>query len=92
MGALTYYIAILYETIDNSKGKNPVPVSIENPENNRIKSIKENLINNDKFKNKGNKTTVKYTRFLSASSFKKKNDEVEWRREKVHGLFPLRRY
>ena len=72
MGALTYYIAILYETIDNSKGKNPVPVSIEYPENNRIKSIKENLINNDKFKNKGNKTTVKYTRFLSASSFKKK--------------------
>ena len=74
IGSLTYYIAILYETIDYSKAKTPVPN--DKQENSRIITIKENLLNNEKSKT-GNLTSIKLTRFLSVVSLKKEDKDKE---------------
>ena len=63
IGSLTYYIAILSETIDNSICKNS--------------SIKENFSNNEKFRKKGIKTTIKLNRFLSTLSIKDDDNKNE---------------
>ena len=67
MGALSYYIVDLYETLDNNIEQTPIK-NDGNDIKNKIYSIKEHLLNNENLKKSNIRTTTKLNRFLSVSS------------------------